>query len=630
MRKRPVSVPASRAVPQVATRITLASAKEEEFHQQQLWQQQQQQQQQILLETLPPLGFNIDFQKVQPCVTKVQKGTDAAAAGVKKGDLLVTVDGISVTDTNRARIADKLREKRCRPLKVVLVRPAVAGIPACGIPACGIPASMPNCFRHSDSEISIGTPIRVRESFETTSPRNVRNLLVEAVENNDVEEIRILISKAVACGVDSAEIINAEHHLDFLDERAAWVKKWGSGLPGPLESAQHPVPGEQLESVTGLQAQLETMRVKLAEQEARCRAAEEERACLQKDLEAVRSQLVDQKELRAELETCLEERNELESELTELKLQFPCGTAALCIQEHTQFSVSSAEAEATCRDSSLLREFQLDEICLEGETLGNGAVGTVCKAQLMVDKQEKTVAVKQFGADTDAFLMERKYLPKLHHPNIVEVLGQLTLEEGPCLVLELLRKPDWVNLQPARALRDILQGVQYIHNHETTHLDIKVDNIMQACNGDESAPLKLIDFSIAASTEQAGKGFMGSLPFAAPELLSDSPWWGAPADLFSVGVILVFMVGLNLLFHHLGWAKDIEVHDVNERRHALPKLTKAWESLAAELKPGDSQEICRNLLHFRPEARPTATDALCYPWLSESNARECLSTWSDE
>mmetsp|Transcript_43944 Transcript_43944/g.87159 ORF Transcript_43944/g.87159 Transcript_43944/m.87159 type:complete len:104 (+) Transcript_43944:58-369(+) len=44
MRKRPVSVPASRAVPQVATRITLASAKEEEFHQQQLWQQQQQQQ----------------------------------------------------------------------------------------------------------------------------------------------------------------------------------------------------------------------------------------------------------------------------------------------------------------------------------------------------------------------------------------------------------------------------------------------------------------------------------------------------------------------------------------------------------------------------------------------------------
>jgi serine/threonine protein kinase len=351
----------------------------------------------------------------------------------------------------------------------------------------------------------------------------------------------------------------------------------------------------------------------------------------------VQSQLVDQKELRSELEACLEERSELQSEVTELRLQFPCGTGLLGMADVMQddacseaspvnahqrnsFSVSSPNLQGTCSNSSVPRELLLDEICLEGETLGNGAVGTVCRAQLMVDGQDRTVAVKQFGADTDAFLMERKYLARIRHPNIVEVLGQLTLEEGPCLVLELLRKPEWHALQPAKALCDMLQGVAYIHECQTVHLDIKIDNIMQGCDVDASAPLKLIDFSIAASSEQSCHGFMGSLPFAAPEVLSDSPWWGAPADIFSVGVILVFILELKLLFHHLGFAKDIKVDDRNERRHELPKLRKAWDSLAAELPPGDGQDLCRNLLNLTPEARLTATDALrcCSPWLSEA------------
>jgi len=653
MRKRPVSVPIAKGASHPGLQRVQSGVAEE--------RPQQQQQIQLLLDKASTLGFNVDLQQAQPCVTRVQKGSGAAAAGVRKGDLLVSVDGILLKVTNRMRIADKLREPIRRPLKVVLARPAV-------ITLSDPPHTRPMMHR-SSSGICANAVICVQRNFETvpavdtvssdSDPRSVRNLLVEAVEDNDVEELRTLITMAVACGVDNVEITNAERHLDFLDQKAAWIEKWGCGLPDcrpaaarrscelqpAASNAEESIavaneranrPQEQLESVqNGLQEKLETMQARLAEQEARCRAAEEDRACLQKELAAVQSQLVDQRELRSELEACLEERSELQSELTELRLQFPCGTGVLGMAEVVQddacsvtsplksfqsnsFRAPSLDLEGTCSNSSVLREFLHDEICLEEATLGTGASGTVCRAQLMVDGQDRTVAVKQFGADNDAFLKESKYLAKVHHPNIVQVFGQLTMEEGPCLVLELLRKPDWGSpaLQPAKALRDILQGVAYIHEHQAVHLDIKPDNVMQGFDMDVSAPLKLIDFSIAASTEQSCHGFMGSLPFAAPELLSESPWWGAPADVFSVGAILVLLLEIKLLFQHLGWAKDIRIDDRSERRHALPTLSQAWDSLAAELPAGDGKDICCKLLNLMPEDRLTATEALRCPWLS--------------
>merc|ERR1712054_4079 len=116
--------------------------------------------------------------------------------------------------------------------------------------------------------------------------------------------------------------------------------------------------------------------------------------------------------------------------------------------------------------------------------------------------------------------------------------------EGKLLVVEHLQACNWPDLNHGAAISDILKALVYIHSINIVHLDIKPDNVMQDANG----TIKLIDFSVGTSADSEHRGFIGSLPFAAPELLEQAPWFGKPVDLYAVGMLIAFLVQLKALF----------------------------------------------------------------------------------
>jgi len=196
------------------------------------------------------------------------------------------------------------------------------------------------------------------------------------------------------------------------------------------------------------------------------------------------------------------------------------------------------------------------------EKLGEGAHGTVFKGKL---SSEILVAVKMLNGtegEGKEFINEVGIMGKIHHINVVRLLGFCADGIHRALVYNLFPNgslqsfifpPDnkdhfmgWEKLQQIGI--GIAKGIEYLHlgcNHPIIHFDINPHNVLL----DESFTPKISDFGLAKLCSKnlsvvsmtAAKGTLG---YMAPEVLSRN--FGnvsLKSDIYSYGMLLLEMVG---------------------------------------------------------------------------------------
>ncbi|KAF2887670.1 hypothetical protein ILUMI_18502 [Ignelater luminosus] len=178
----------------------------------------------------------------------------------------------------------------------------------------------------------------------------------------------------------------------------------------------------------------------------------------------------------------------------------------------------------------------------------------------------------------------RKFLPreleiliKLNHPHIIHVhsifqrkakyfIFMRFAENGD--LLEFILKKGSISEAQARVwLRQLALGIQYLHDMDIAHRDLKCENALITSNYN----VKLADFGFARYTiDSHGKRitsetYCGSLSYAAPEILRGMPYHPKIADLWSVGVIIYIMLN-----------KAMPFDDTNIKRLYEQQSNKRW------------------------------------------------------
>lgn len=127
------------------------------------------------------------------------------------------------------------------------------------------------------------------------------------------------------------------------------------------------------------------------------------------------------------------------------------------------------------------------------------------------------------------------------HPNVVKLADYfedpmniyLVMEflEGTSLLKYVVKQEYLKEPNCKRIMKEIFQGLAYLHELGIVHRDIKLDNIMMAVNptdptNDDVAIPKLIDFGLAticAATDKRTEAF-GTIAYCSPEIINKRPY----------------------------------------------------------------------------------------------------------
>ncbi len=218
----------------------------------------------------------------------------------------------------------------------------------------------------------------------------------------------------------------------------------------------------------------------------------------------------------------------------------------------------------TASQSSLVGSIIDNKVRLEA-ILGQGGMGAVYRGRHLL--LERTVAVKVLRPEIltvegslERFFREARTAAATEHPNIVTVydFGKLP-NGGAYLILEFVEGKGLRHilleqgaLPPSLALpilREVCAAVEFAHRRNIIHRDLKPDNIMLKRRDDGSATVKVLDFGLAKTVEEAETSssitrtgeLVGTPAYMSPEHCSGEDL-DARSDLYSLAVIAYEML----------------------------------------------------------------------------------------
>ncbi|XP_068144676.1 titin homolog isoform X2 [Drosophila tropicalis] len=255
------------------------------------------------------------------------------------------------------------------------------------------------------------------------------------------------------------------------------------------------------------------------------------------------------------------------------------------------------------------------------EELGKGRFGVVYKVQER-NQPEQLLAAKVIkcikARDRQKVLDEISIMRSLQHPKLLQLAASFESQREIVMVMEYITGGELfervvaddftlTEMDCILFLRQVCEGVAYMHSQSVVHLDLKPENIM--CHTRTSHQIKIIDFGLAQrlDTKAPTRVLFGTPEFIPPEIIGYEPI-DFQSDMWSVGVICyVLLSGLSPFMGD----SDVETFS-NITRADYDYDDDAFDCVSQEAKDFISQ-----LLVHRKEDRLTARECLESKWLKQ-------------
>ncbi|XP_070702256.1 death-associated protein kinase 2 [Pempheris klunzingeri] len=260
-----------------------------------------------------------------------------------------------------------------------------------------------------------------------------------------------------------------------------------------------------------------------------------------------------------------------------------------------------------------------------GEVLGSGHFGQVrqvreratgtCWAGKFLKIRKS--ACSRLGLERSSVEQEVEILQAVEHPNIVTLKDVFESRAEVVLILELVsggelfdfiaEKENLPESEAIEFMKQILEGLGFMHSKNIAHFDLKPENIMLSEKESPCPSIKLIDFGLAHHFHQGEqyKSTSGTPQYIAAEVINGEPL-GTSADMWSIGVITYIL---------LSGLSPFQGETDEETLKNIIAMNYEFDARHFSMTSSMAKDFIEKLLVKNPNERMTAEECLLHPWI---------------